>query len=335
MRHTFLAVAVAFALCSAANAAQRTFVSAGNGNDANPCSRLQPCRNFAAAIAAADAGGEVVVLDSGGYGALTIAKSISLISPSGVYAGITGFTGQAIDIAAGSSDIVVLRGLSLNGLGATIGVAFTSGGTLQVDDSVLSSFPDRGISLEQSNGNFTLMIRGTTIRNGATLALSYGVYVENSGAGQMHASVDHSTVERYGICVLAANNVNVTVRNSTLQSSAGWDVAVAANTGLEANAVVDHSGLLHGGIGVTAGDSSASPFTGGTATITVSNSLIADCSAGVSAQNHGTAILSYTTLANNSTGVTKSGTGVLISSGSNQFLHNTTDGTFSSTIVQK
>ena len=60
---------------------QRTFVSAQTGNDANTvnnCSVTQPCRNFNAAVGVVNAGGEVVALDSGGYGAVTISKAVTL-----------------------------------------------------------------------------------------------------------------------------------------------------------------------------------------------------------------------------------------------------------------
>jgi hypothetical protein len=62
-------------------AAQRTFVSAGNGSDANACTRQAPCRNFGTAMAQTDSGGEVIVLDSGGYGVVTINQSVSIVAP--------------------------------------------------------------------------------------------------------------------------------------------------------------------------------------------------------------------------------------------------------------
>src|SRR5207245_7143697 len=106
--------------------AQRTFVSAATGNDANPCTRTAPCRNFAAAIAQTSPGGEVIVLDSGGYGTFTIAQAISIIAPPGVYAGISVFAGTGITISAGASDVVTLRGLTLTGLGGFAGIDFNS-----------------------------------------------------------------------------------------------------------------------------------------------------------------------------------------------------------------
>jgi hypothetical protein len=55
--------------------ATRTWVS-GVGDDANPCSRTAPCKTFAGAISKTAAGGEINVLDPGGFGAVTITKSI-------------------------------------------------------------------------------------------------------------------------------------------------------------------------------------------------------------------------------------------------------------------
>jgi hypothetical protein len=76
-------------------AAQRAFV-ASYGTDVNTaanCSLASPCRGFAAAATVTDANGEIIVLDSAGYGPVTITKSISIIAPAGVYAGITVFSG--------------------------------------------------------------------------------------------------------------------------------------------------------------------------------------------------------------------------------------------------
>ncbi|WP_315713972.1 MULTISPECIES: hypothetical protein [unclassified Bradyrhizobium] len=57
--------------------ATRTWVS-GVGDDVNPCSRTAPCKTFAGAISKTAAGGEIDVLDPGGYGAVTITKSITI-----------------------------------------------------------------------------------------------------------------------------------------------------------------------------------------------------------------------------------------------------------------
>ena len=115
-----------FTALAYAQGPQRTFVSAQNGNDANTvsnCSVTQPCRSFNAAIGVVRAGGEVVALDSGGYGQVTINKSVTLTAPTGVYVAVTAqaAASNAIEVnAAGGfqgGDTVVLRGLTLTGLG--------------------------------------------------------------------------------------------------------------------------------------------------------------------------------------------------------------------------
>src|SRR5499427_6040505 len=132
-----------FAVLSIASASaqvQRTFVS-GGGSDGNPCSRTAPCRTFTQAISQTASGGEVIVLDSAGYGPFTITQAVSITAPAGLYAGISVFSGDGIDINAGASDTVILRGLTLNNQGSGgSGIVFITGGTLHVESSVVNGF---------------------------------------------------------------------------------------------------------------------------------------------------------------------------------------------------
>ena len=126
-------------LADAQAAAFRTFV-ASYGQDANPCSLAAPCRTFGAAVGATSAGGEVVALDSAGYGAVTIMQSIALTAPAGIYAGITVTSGNGVTIAAGGV-AVTLTGLTINnGGGGSNGVAMTSGSALTVVHCIVSGF---------------------------------------------------------------------------------------------------------------------------------------------------------------------------------------------------
>src|SRR5437588_10431649 len=72
-----LALAIfTFAFASMAQAqATRTWVS-GVGDDVNPCSRTAPCKTFAGAISKTADGGETDALDPGGFGPVTITKSV-------------------------------------------------------------------------------------------------------------------------------------------------------------------------------------------------------------------------------------------------------------------
>src|SRR5438552_12500621 len=62
--------------------ATRTWVS-GVGDDVNPCSRTAPCKTWAGAISKTAAGGEIDALDPGGFGTVTITKSITLDGTTG------------------------------------------------------------------------------------------------------------------------------------------------------------------------------------------------------------------------------------------------------------
>src|SRR5436853_5635877 len=128
-----LAVSIVCLMCSTlANAqATRTWVS-GVGDDANPCSRTAPCKTFAGAISKTAAGGEISVLDPGGFGAVTITKSIT-IDGDGTLAGILASLTNGIIVNAGVNDKVVIRNVSLNGVGNGInGIRFLAGNQLSV-----------------------------------------------------------------------------------------------------------------------------------------------------------------------------------------------------------
>jgi len=98
--------------------ATRTWVS-GVGDDANPCSRTAPCKTFAGAISKTATGGEINVLDPGGFGGVTITKAISIISEC-IEAGVlvSGTNGIIINPPAASK--VLLQGLDIEGLGTSL-----------------------------------------------------------------------------------------------------------------------------------------------------------------------------------------------------------------------
>src|SRR5215217_9643502 len=85
--------------------ATRTWVS-GVGDDANPCSRTAPCKTFAGAISKTATAGEINVLDPGGFGGVTITKSISIIADH-VEAGVLVSGTNAIIINAPNTANVV------------------------------------------------------------------------------------------------------------------------------------------------------------------------------------------------------------------------------------
>ena len=247
---------------------QRTFVSATSGDDTHACSRSAPCRNFAAAMAATAPDGEIVVLDSGGYGAVTVDRPVSIIAPSGVYAGITGFTGAAVTVDAGASANVNIRGLSLNSQGASTGIEFKSGASLHVENCVLNAFPLYGIKDLEALG--TLFVLDTTIRNGAlnTPASAAGIYVGNSTT-DVYAFIDSTRVDSYYVGVLAADHAKVTMRKSSSSNNQLGVVAQSVSAGFAYVTVSDCS-INFNNDGLMAGLDGGS--VGGA--ISVSNSVI-------------------------------------------------------------
>src|SRR2546429_4422574 len=77
LRRWTMLLACLFVTLSAFGQATRTWVS-GVGDDVNPCSRTAPCKTFAGAISKTAAGGKINCLDPGGFGAVTITKSIEI-----------------------------------------------------------------------------------------------------------------------------------------------------------------------------------------------------------------------------------------------------------------
>src|SRR5688572_12839350 len=113
-------VICAFAFSAIAQAqATRTWVS-GVGDDANPCSRTAPCKTFAGAISKTATNGEINCLDPGGYGAVTVSKSITIDCEDTQGSILNAFvSGVTVNLTASPDTVktVRLRGLSINGSG--------------------------------------------------------------------------------------------------------------------------------------------------------------------------------------------------------------------------
>ena len=146
------------------------------------------------------AGGEIDVLDSAGYGSLSITKSLTVIS-NGSLAGVLAASGNnAITIAAGTTDKIFLRGLTIEGANAgQNGIAFTTGASLVVDRCVIQAFVQNGIFIAPPVGSSPSVIitRTTTNNNG-----NVGVYVtpatSDAGKAGVNAAIDGGTFSNNG-----------------------------------------------------------------------------------------------------------------------------------------
>lgn len=194
--------------------APRTWVS-GVGDDVNPCSRTAPCKTFAGAISKTAAGGEISVLDPGGFGGVTITKSIT-INGTGQLAGVqVGAATTGILVNAGVNDVVTLRNISIHGVpGAANGIRYLAGNTLIVDGVDISGV-NNGIDIEPTSGAAKAVIRNCTIR-GAT----NGIQV--SGANS-HVVVDRTAIRNGSTGIDALNgSVNASRLTISAQSFIGF-----------------------------------------------------------------------------------------------------------------
>jgi hypothetical protein len=213
----FIAFAVSFVFCAsdASALAQRTFV-ASYGNDANLCSLSSPCRGFEAAVAAVDDGGEVIVLDSGGYGPVTIIKNVTIAAPSGVYAGITVFAGNGVTINSGPGVVVTLRNLTIVGLGGASGIVAIGIGKLRIEGVRVTGFSEPGLlfatigTLTVTDSNFERNAKGIEIEPPAFPGAATTVIIQNSqltrnvvgyrqaGPGETHAAISGTNASANG-----------------------------------------------------------------------------------------------------------------------------------------
>jgi hypothetical protein len=131
----------------------RSWVS-HNGNNANPCTSTAPCATFSFALSQTVAGGSINCLDAGDFGAVTITKSIT-VDCLGTVGGIAPGGLNGVDITALATDTVILRGLTIDGVGAHTGVAVTSVGVLRIDHCKISGFniaPATGVNFAVPSG---------------------------------------------------------------------------------------------------------------------------------------------------------------------------------------
>jgi hypothetical protein len=149
--------------------ATRTWIS-GVGDDVNPCSRTAPCKTFAGAISKTARGGEINVLDPGGFGSVTITKSIT-IDGTGPMASIlaSGTTGIIINITdtADIEKTVRIRGISINGATSSgergiQGIKVVAANKVSIEETVIDGFKGDGINV---TGATQVFVKDTTIRN--------------------------------------------------------------------------------------------------------------------------------------------------------------------------
>jgi hypothetical protein len=298
-------IALAVGSATVAHAqATRTWVS-GVGNDANPCSRTAPCKTFAGAISKTASGGEINVLDPGGFGAVTVTKPIT-ISSEGFEAGVLTNAGNGIVVSVpNAGDDVTLRGLDIEGLGAgSNGISLTTGGTLHVQKCTIKHFAQNGINFAPTVTGSNLHVSEHTViaNNNAGNNSFAGVLVKPTSGAAVNADVNAVQFENNANGVTADGTggggaINVNVRDCKVASSSNSGI-VGTTSGPAIKVTVDHTMVVYSGNTGVASNGAA-------ATV-----RIGSC-----------------TISNNVTGVAALGGSTFQSFKNNQIASNTTDGT--------
>ena len=221
--------------------ANRTWVS-GVGDDVNPCSRTAPCKTFAGAISKTATGGEISVLDPGGYGAVTITKPITISGvgeQSSIIAGNT--QGVIINITLvprNMPNTVTLRNIQINGLGGddqgTNGIHVFGATKVVLDNVNIFGFDINGVLAE-----------GTS-----------DVFIHNSVLSNMSGIAVHSI----GSSTITVENSQLVANNIAVQSDLGGEVRLS-NNGVYNNRTGFACGT--GGALLTAGNNRKAGNTGG------------------------------------------------------------------------
>ncbi len=218
--HTLAAALLVVVAASAANAqATRTWVS-GVGDDVNPCSRTAPCKTFAGAISKTAAGGEIDALDPGGFGTVTLTKSI-VIDGAGTMASIlaSGTNGVNVNDSATATPgtiKVTLRNLSINGAGTTLGingVNFVSGKEVNVIDCIIQNFSGSGIKAEPTVASSGAIGRLFVVNTTVTRVTGDGISLGHIAANAMLAVIERSNMTHNGNGLHAKSNSRGTARN--------------------------------------------------------------------------------------------------------------------------
>ncbi|SFI61284.1 hypothetical protein SAMN04487925_103457 [Bradyrhizobium sp. cf659] len=260
---TFLLLALP--ATSAHAQASRTWVS-GVGDDANPCSRTAPCKTFAGAISKTALNGEINCLDPGGFGAVTIVKSITIdcheIFASVLFSGTNGINIPFNSFAATDTRKTVrLRNLNLNGVDTgLVGIRISGGSTIAggvviIEDTLIDGVFAGSASgiLDDRTGGGELYVSNTTVRNTGTFGIAY-----NPGAAgqRLEIALDNVRVQNSAnIGILIGNNgramINRAVVTGNAQIGVGASGGAAASEINLSNSVVSNNGLGVGNLNGT------------------------------------------------------------------------------------
>ncbi|HEV3467973.1 MAG TPA: right-handed parallel beta-helix repeat-containing protein [Pyrinomonadaceae bacterium] len=307
--------AFTIALSAVAQAqATRTWVS-GVGDDANPCSRTAPCKTYAGAISKTARDGEISTLDPGGFGAVTITKSIT-INGGGTGQGYgsilaSSTNGVIVNItdAADTQKTVRLNWLDINGAPSTSpglnGIRILAADFVHIENTHIDAFRastagnGNGISIDTTTAATRVFVRNTTIRG----CLSNGIRANTTGANLITLIVTNSKISNSGTGIKVLNGGRVMVSGSEISRNATAGIDIEEIAGGSSIAHINGNNISFNGNGIESG--------AGAVEVRLSDNFIAGNAVGIQ-------IIA----------------GQVFSSGNNRVMGNGTDGAPNQAVVQ-
>ncbi|AKU97151.1 hypothetical protein AKJ09_03815 [Labilithrix luteola] len=223
--------------------ATRTWVS-GDGDDANPCSRTAPCLTFQGAYLKTAHPGVISVREPGDYGDLVIDKSV-IIDGAAVGGDVAPVTATGIRVAAGPTDNVVLRSISLVGSGMGSGIRYESGRSLTIDGCHVSNFTN-AIDVQLTTAGSLVVLDSTAIGN-----VGAGLRAESSNGGLL-GSIARSQFDGNGFGIFAAGGARLSVYESTASQNGTGITAATEMAGALADVNLEGVTIASNDVGIAA-----------------------------------------------------------------------------------
>lgn len=298
----------------AAAQATRTWIS-GVGDDANPCSRTAPCKTFQGALPKTAGGGEINCLDPGGFGAVTITKSISIICDN-TQAGILVAATNAI-IVNGAGIVVQISGIDFEGLGQTgvpanAAIWFVNGASLTVRNSKMRGFRNSYAINFTPSANAALVVDNVTISESgiASNPLTGGILVGPQAGVAVQATL-----------------TNVQIVDTF---NAGARIDTQAGAGTAASVVIKNTQISNTGSGIILRSIAGSP-----ASLMLTDSIVSgNVATGIMAKGAASvARVGNTTITGNLDALSIGGGASIFSYGDNRVNGNTNDTAFTLPVI--
>jgi hypothetical protein len=204
-------------VCTAGSALAQSDVTwvGSNGTNNLNCFRTTPCATFAQALAATNANGVIKTVDAGDFGAVSIAKNVSIDgNGAGATIDVGAGTGISINNPVGQ---VTIRNLTINvSAGGVYGI-YIDGGDVHIENVLIVGAPSIGVYAEGPNP-----VHVTTKNVTITNASAYGSFLQGASGS---------------------------LRDSVIRGGASYGIYVASYAGQAAVALVERCEISYNSIG--------------------------------------------------------------------------------------